>query len=140
MSAVADKFLSQTAKVDPESVQPFPNSTKAYEEGSRPDIQVPSRQISLADTHTSAQVEHNAPIYVYDTSGPYTDEATDIDVRKGLAALRATWIDERGDTETLGGLSSEYGRQRLNDDKLARLRFTQPGSRRPSPLRIAKRA
>ena len=123
MSAVADKFLSQTAKVDPESVQPFRNSAKVYEQGSRPDIRVPTREISLADTHTNAQVEHNAPIYVYDTSGPYTDPSADIDVRKGLASLRATWIDERGDTESLDGLSSEYGRERLNDDKLAELRF-----------------
>jgi len=123
MSAAADKFLSQTAKVDPESVQPFRNSAKVYEQGSRPDIRVPTREISLADTHTNAQVEHNAPVYVYDTSGPYTDPSADIDVRKGLATLRATWIDERGDTESLDGLSSEYGRERLNDDKLAELRF-----------------
>ena len=123
MSAAADKFLSQTAKVDPESVQPFRNSAKVYERGSRPDIRVPTREISLADTHTNAQVEHNAPVYVYDTSGPYTDPSADIDVRKGLATLRGTWIDERGDTESLDGLSSEYGRERLNDDKLAELRF-----------------
>ncbi len=123
MSAAADKFLSQTAKVDPDSVQPFPNSSKVYEQGSRPDIQVPMREIRLADTHSSDGVEHNAPIYVYDTSGPYTDPAADIDVRKGLGALRAGWIDERGDTETLAGLSSEYGRARLDDPKLASLRF-----------------
>ena len=84
MSAAADKFLSQTAKVDPESVQPFPNSSKVYEQGSRPDIRVPTREIRLADTHTSTEVEHNAPVYVYDTSGPYTDPAAEIDVRKGF--------------------------------------------------------
>jgi phosphomethylpyrimidine synthase len=123
MSAAADKFLSQTAKVDPESVQPFPNSSKVYEQGSRADVQVPTREIRLADTHSSDGVERNAPIYVYDTSGPYTDPAVAIDVRKGLPALRAPWIAERGDTEALDGLSSEYGRGRLNDAKLAGLRF-----------------
>jgi phosphomethylpyrimidine synthase len=124
MSAAADKFLSQTAKVDPESVQPFPNSSKVYEQGSRADIRVPTREIRLADTHSSADVQHNPPIYVYDTSGPYTDPAAEIDVRKGLPTLRAGWIAERGDTETLAGLSSEYGRGRLNDETLAGLRFT----------------
>jgi len=123
MSAAADKFLSRTAKVDPESVQPFPKSRKVYEQGSRPDIQVPMREIALADTHSSAGIEHNAPVYVYDTSGPYTDPAARIDVRKGLPALRAAWISERGDTEALDGLSSEFGRARLDDATLAGLRF-----------------
>jgi phosphomethylpyrimidine synthase len=123
MSAAADKFLSRTAKVDPDSVQPFPNSSKVYEQGSQPDIRVPMREIRLADTHTSAGIEHNAPVYVYDTSGPYTDPGADIDVRRGLAALRGAWIAERGDTEPLEGLSSEYGRARLADAKLEALRF-----------------
>jgi phosphomethylpyrimidine synthase len=118
MSAAADKFLSQTAKVDPESVQPFPNSSKVYEQGSRPDIQVPMREIRLADTHTSEGIQQNAPIFVYDTSGPYTDPAATIDVRKGLPALRGGWIAERDDTETLDGLSSDYGRARLDDANL----------------------
>jgi phosphomethylpyrimidine synthase len=123
MSAAADKFLSQTAKVDPESVQPFPNSSKVYEQGSRPDIQVPMREIRLADTHTSDGIQQNAPIFVYDTSGPYTDPAAKIDVRKGLPALRSEWIAERDDTEALAGLSSDYGRERLDDDNLETLRF-----------------
>ena len=123
MSAAPDEFLSRTAKVDPESVQPFPNSSKVYEQGSREDIRVPMREIRLADTHTTSEVESNPPIYVYDTSGPYTDPEAGIDVRKGLSALRATWIEERGDTEVLDGLTSEYGRERLNDPKLALMRF-----------------
>ena len=123
MSTAADKFLSQTAKVDPESVQPFPNSSKVYEQGSRPDIQVPMREIRLADTHTSEDIQQNAPIFVYDTSGPYTDPSADIDVRKGLPAMRGAWIEERGDTEALAGLTSEYGRERLDDSNLEALRF-----------------
>jgi phosphomethylpyrimidine synthase len=87
------------------------------------------REIRLADTHTSDGIQQNAPIFVYDTSGPYTDPAAKIDVRKGLPALRAEWIAERGDTETLDGLSSDYGRERLDDENLETLRFAH--TRRP---------
>jgi phosphomethylpyrimidine synthase len=81
------------------------------------------REIRLADTHTSDGIQQNAPIFVYDTSGPYTDPAATIDVRKGLPALRGGWIAERDDTETLDGLSSDYGRARLDDANLEALRF-----------------
>ena len=67
--------------------------------------------------------EANPPITVYDTSGPYTDPAARIDIQSGLAPLRAGWIAERGDCEQLAGLSSEYGRAREADPKLAELRF-----------------
>ena len=124
MSAVPAEFLSRTAKVDPDSVQPFPSSKKVYRTGSRPDLNVPFREITLAETHSSQGVERNDAVYVYDTSGPYTDPDARIDVRRGLSPLRAPWIEERGDTEPLGGVSSEYGRQRQGDPKLAPLRFT----------------
>jgi phosphomethylpyrimidine synthase len=67
--------------------------------------------------------EPNPPVFVYDTSGPYTDPEARIDIRKGLPALRAPWIAERGDTEVLAGPTSGYGRERLADPKLAELRF-----------------
>ncbi len=70
------------------------------------------REISQADTPTAFGGEKNPPIYVYDCSGPYTDPAAKIDIRTGLPALRADWIAERGDTEELPGLSSEFGRSR----------------------------
>ena len=124
MSAVPAEFLSRTAKVDPDSVQPFPSSKKVYRTGSRSDLNVPFREITLAETHSSQGVERNDAVYVYDTSGPYTDPDARIDVRRGLSPLRAPWIEERGDTEPLGGVSSEYGRQRQGDPKLAPLRFT----------------
>ncbi|MDH3316178.1 MAG: phosphomethylpyrimidine synthase ThiC [Gammaproteobacteria bacterium] len=133
MSAVPEDFLSRTAKVDPESVQPFPNSRKIYIDGSRPDLRVPMREISLADTLASGGVEKNPPIYVYDTSGPYTDPAARIDLREGLPPLREAWIEERGDSERLRDVSSEYGRLRNTDPKLARLRFAHL-----SPPRRAK--
>lgn len=117
------KFLSATAKVDEAAVQPFPNSRKVYVQGSRPDIQVPMREITLSDTSILFGNEKNPPIYVYDTSGPYTDPNAKIDIRSGLPAIRAAWIAERDDTEELDGPTSEYGRVRLNDKSLDELRF-----------------
>ena len=109
--------------VDSRAVQPFPNSRKIYIQGSRDDILVPMREITCSDTPSSAGLEKNPPVTVYDTSGPYTDPAVSIDVRTGLAGLRDNWINERGDTRQLEGLSSSYGRRRLDDENLAELRF-----------------
>ena len=117
------KFLSATATVDEAAVQPFPNSRKIYVEGSRPDIRVPMREITLSDTPVMFGEEKNPPIYVYDTSGPYTDPDAKIDIRSGLAPFRNPWIIERDDTEELDGPTSEYGRQRLADTSLDHLRF-----------------
>ncbi|MBZ0096246.1 MAG: phosphomethylpyrimidine synthase ThiC [Sulfuricella sp.] len=115
--------MSQTASVDEAAVQPFANSRKVYVPGSRPDIRVPMREISLSDTPASMGAEKNPPVYVYDTSGPYTDPDVKIDIRNGLPAIRAPWIESRGDTENLPGLSSAYGLKRLNDPALAEMRF-----------------
>ena len=109
------KFLAATAHVDDAAVKPLPNSRKVYLTGSRADLRVPMRAISQSDG--------NATILVYDTSGPYTDPQARIDIRKGLAPLREKWIEERNDTELLQGPTSEYGRGRLDDPKLAELRF-----------------
>ena len=79
------KFLNQTARVDEAAVQPFANSRKVYVQGSRPDIRVPMREISLSDTPASMGAEKNPPVYVYDTSGPYTDPAVKIDIRQRTA-------------------------------------------------------
>ncbi len=117
------QFLAATATVDEAAIQPLPNSRKIYVQGSRPDIRVPMREISQSDTPASFGAEKNPPIYVYDTSGPYTDPAAKIDIRSGLPALRAAWIAERNDTEELAGPTSAYGIERLNDPKLAELRF-----------------
>ncbi|WP_010324502.1 phosphomethylpyrimidine synthase ThiC [Marinobacterium stanieri] len=120
---LSNQHLSNTAQVDKDSVQPFPKSRKVYVEGSRPDIRVPMREITLDDTPTDMGGEKNDPLYVYDTSGPYTDPTVEIDVRKGLAPLRENWILERDDTEQLDGLTSEYGRTRAADLRLDELRF-----------------
>jgi phosphomethylpyrimidine synthase len=117
------KFLAATAHVDEAAVKPLPNSRKVYVEGSRPDIRVPMREILQADTPSMFGGEKNPPVFVYDCSGPYTDPAARIDIRSGLAPLRQPWIEARGDTEVLPGPSSRYGVERLNDPKLAELRF-----------------
>jgi len=123
MSVQQQKNLSESAQVDQQSVQPFPRSQKVYVQGSRPDIRVPMREISLDVTPTDFGGEINAPVTVYDTSGPYTDPNVTIDVRKGLADVRSAWIEDRGDTEKLPGLSSEFGQRRLNDAELTKMRF-----------------
>ena len=117
------KFLAATATVDESAIAPFPNSEKTYVTGSRSDIRVPFRKITQDDTPTQMGAEKNPPIFVYDTSGPYTDPAAKIDIRAGLLPIRAKWIDERNDTELLSGPTSSFGQSRLNDPKLTALRF-----------------
>src|SRR6185295_14076817 len=117
------KFLAATAHVDDGAVRPLPNSRKVYVQGSRPDIRVPMREVSQSDTPASFGAERNAAVFVYDTSGPYTDPAAEIDVRSGLPAVRAKWIEERGDTDELSGPTSQYGVERLRDPRLAEMRF-----------------
>ncbi len=120
---VKPQFLSVTATVDTAAIKPLPNSHKIYIQGSRPDIRVPMRQITQADTPAMFGSEANPAIFVYDTSGPYSDPAVSIDIRSGLASVRGAWIAERNDTEELAGPSSDYGIERLNDVTLDQLRF-----------------
>ena len=126
-AATPAKFLEATATVDEAAVKPLPNSRKVYIEGSRPDIRVPMREISQSDTPLAmsgtGKGEPNPAIFVYDTSGPYTDPNVKIDIRSGLAPLREKWIEERNDTVLLAGPSSKFGVERLNDAKLNELRF-----------------
>ena len=103
----------------------YPNSDKIYLSGSRADMRVPLRQIRQDDTVFAQGREPNPPIPVYDTSGPYGDPNAEIDLKQGLADVRGTWIAERGDTEQLAGLSSEYGQARAHDPQTAHLRFNQ---------------
>jgi len=125
MSAIPEEFLQKTARLSAEVTQPFPNSTKIYVQGSRPDIRVPMREIAQSPTHNldGSEAESNPPITVYDTSGPFTDPTVNIDLMKGMPEVRSAWIEERGDTEILSGPTSEYGGQRQNDPELAQLRF-----------------
>src|SRR5436190_13757963 len=118
-----DQFFARDAKVDAAAVEPLPASRKIHVAGSRPDIRVPMREVAQSDTPASFGAESNAPLTVYDTSGPYTDPAAAIDIRKGLPPLRGAWIAERNDTDELEGPSSGYGRERVADRALAGLRF-----------------
>jgi len=118
-----DKFINTSAQIDEGATKSFANSRKVYIQGSRPDIQVPFREISLSDTPSAFGAEKNPPVMVYDTSGPYTDPKINIDIRSGLPALRAKWIAERGDTEQLAGPTSSYGLDRLHDSALDNMRF-----------------
>ncbi len=81
----------------------FPGSRKVYRTGSRPDLRVPFREIPLSPTGGRFKPGANAPLRVYDTSGPYTDPDQLTDIRKGLPALRRAWILERGDVEEYAG-------------------------------------
>ncbi|ARJ74284.1 MULTISPECIES: phosphomethylpyrimidine synthase ThiC [Bacillus] len=81
----------------------FSGSKKVYAEGSSPDIRVPMREISLSATTGAFGEEENAPVRVYDTSGPYTDPDVQIDIHEGLGALRTKWITGRGDVEEYNG-------------------------------------
>lgn len=123
MNSSVEKILSQTAEVDQASIQPFTGSQKIYVQGSRADIQVPMREIQLADTPTDFGGEKNPPVRVYDTSGPYTDPKVKIDLRTGLPEVRTAWIEERGDTEILEDSHSEFTNERLQDSSLDNLRF-----------------
>ncbi len=102
---------------------PFPASRKIFVPGSRPDLRVAMREVTQTPTPSSHGAEENPPITIYDTSGPYTDPTARIDLRAGLAPLRSLWILERNDTVQTDGPSSEFGRARARDPKLASLRF-----------------
>jgi len=123
MSAIPEDFIKKTAELSEEVTRPFPNSTKVFVQGSRPDVRVPMREILQAATPASFGEEENPPITVYDTSGPFTDPEKQIDLLQGMPDVRTPWIEDRADTELLAGPTSEYGTERQNDPKLAHLRF-----------------
>jgi len=121
------------------SRDPFPNSEKIYVQGNLyPNVKVPMRKITLDETvdKFNGKVTKNDPVLVYDTSGPYTDPAEQIDVKQGLKPVRNSWIAAREDVEQLQGLSSSYGRARENDEKLDVLRFQR--NRKPLKAKPGK--
>jgi phosphomethylpyrimidine synthase len=112
------------------TTDPFPNAVKIHVDGTLPGVRVPMREIRVSPTQTHQGLTvQNPPVTVYDTSGPYTDPTVGIDLRRGLPPLRQDWIRGRGDVEELADVSSEYGRRRAADPKLAAVRF--PHLRRP---------
>ncbi|NOT87038.1 MAG: phosphomethylpyrimidine synthase ThiC [Lysobacter sp.] len=123
MNAVPSTLLQQTEQLSESVTRPIPGSRKIFVEGSRPDVRVAMREVALSQTPTLFGGEANAPVTIYDPSGPYTDPDVRIDLAAGLAALRAGWIEARGDTERLSALSSEFGRTREGNPKLDAVRF-----------------
>ena len=108
----------------------LPGSEKIYVTGSREDLRVPMRRIKMSATvDTDGSRVENEDVVVYDTSGPYSDPEYRVDLEKGLPKVRERWIEERGDTERLEGLSSEYGRMRQADRTLDSLRFEHVNTR-----------
>lgn len=142
MSAKPEDFLIQTEKLNAISCDsfPFPNSKKIYVTGSRPDLRVPMREITLTETVRDNSREPNPPVTVYDTTGPFTDPKITIDVHRGLPAVRQAWIEERADTEVLSAVSSNYGQVRSIDPKLRGIRFphTQPPRRAKTGCNITQ--
>ncbi|MQP77123.1 phosphomethylpyrimidine synthase ThiC [Stenotrophomonas sp. MYb238] len=133
MNAPLSALQQQAQQLSESVTRPIPGSRKIHVAGSRPDLRVPMREIALTRTPTLFGGEHNPPLTVYDTSGPYTDPDVRIDLSAGLPALRARWIEERGDSERLDGLSSAFGRGREHDPKLDAVRF--PARRLPRRAR-----
>ena len=123
MSAIPEDFIEKANRLSEDVTRPFPGSKKIYIEGSRPDIQVPMREVTQSPTTTSSEPEDNPPITVYDTSGPFTDPEVSVDLLKGMPDLRSKWIEERKDTEQLEGPTSSYGQERQSDESLQHLRF-----------------
>ncbi len=117
------QFLSDKASLDDDALASFPNSRKIYVDGKLFDIRVPMREITQSPTQSELGKTENPKIYVYDTSGPYTDPSAKVDIRKGLPELRKTWIEARNDTELLNGPTSIYGKKRASDPELASMRF-----------------
>ncbi len=109
------------------SYNPLPGSKKIYRRGTiHQEIKVPFREISLSPTVTvKNETIPNAPVVVYDTSGPYTDPNVKIDIAAGLPTLRRDWILNRGDVEELSGASSEFRRLIENDTSLSKIRYPQ---------------
>ncbi len=128
MSAIPQAILTQITQLDPTATQPFPQSQKIYVTGSRPDIRVPMRQITLAAETI------NPAVVVYDPSGAYTDPQINIDVCQGLPKMRQAWIAQRNDTEELSTISSHYGQLRRADPQLQALRF--PGNHQPRRAKV----
>lgn len=123
MSAKTEEIFARAAELSQATTAPYSNSNKVYIEGDQTGVKVAMREITLSDTQTDEGVEHNAPVLVYDTSGPYTDPNAEIDINRGLNLLRESWISDRDDTEALSGISSRYGLERLNDHGLDSIRF-----------------
>jgi len=108
---------------DPDKIQQFAASKKIYITGSREDLKVPMRQISQTSSKGETGDYENPEIWVYDTSGPYTDPEIEINLSRGLKPNRLQWIKERGDTVEFQKRSSSFAKQQIESEDLAKLTF-----------------
>ncbi len=129
---------------DPQAITtgPIPGSRKVYVTGSDPSIRVPLRRVDQSPTRVveadgTVRLEENPPVYLYDTSGPYTEDPPRTDIRRGLPPLRGAWIRQRGDVEALDGPTSAYAQRRLEDPAFEPVRF--PARRRILRARPGRR-
>ncbi len=122
-------------KIENIDVHSYPGSEKVYMNGSIHPVRVAMRKVNLTPTVKVSGDEkitrQNEPVYVYDTSGVYTDPNVKIDINAGIPRIREEWISKREDLERLDGITSEYGRQREADKSLDSIRF----ARRYAPYR-----
>ena len=136
MSATASSMQAKSVKLSSDIQQPLPGSRKIYVQGSRKDLKAGMREVQCAATAASFGEEINPPITIYDTSGPYSDPDIEVDLLRGLPAVRKDWIEQRNDTLGLAGPSSQYGVARQSDPHTAHLRFAHyPTPRRARPGR-----
>ncbi len=110
--------------------EPFPASRKIHQPGTLyPAIRVAMREVSQAPSDNCSDADgteqQNPPATLYDTSGPYTDPAVDIDIAEGIPRIRERWIADRGDSELLSQFSSDYCNARLEDERTAAIRFPE---------------
>lgn len=123
LTNLQDSLIQQHEQDAQDLTRVLPASKKVYVQGSRPDLQVPMREIELTATPTGLGGEDNPPLLVYDTSGVYTDPNVAINLQQGLPKVRDAWIAERQDTDVLDALSSQFGQARLRDIATADIRF-----------------
>lgn len=134
--AAAEQFIQQFQG------QPYPASRKVYIEGDLPGVKVGMREIELqpsliGGTKDNPLFTPNAPVRVYDTSGPYSCPDAQIDIRKGLPALRTDWIQKRNDTELVTDFGSVYSKEQWLDESLQSLRFEALAERRKAKTGVA---
>ncbi len=127
------RFEKNPPKQDVISRTPYPASQKVYVPGKLHNISVAMRQISLSDSQlvNSSIKTANAPLIIYDTSGPFTDSTKYIDIHKGIERIRQQWIEERDDVERLSAFTSEYSNERIENEGTKVFRFNHS----PLPLK-----
>jgi phosphomethylpyrimidine synthase len=134
--AAAEQFIQQFQG------QPYPASRKIYIQGDLPGVKVGMREIELQPSLIGGSKDNplfapNTPVRVYDTSGPYSCPDAQIDIRKGLPALRTEWIKQRGDTELVTDFGSVYSKEQWLDESLQSLRFEALTERRKAKAGVA---